>query len=277
LTGLASALVGCTGIGTSASPTATSSATATSGVNAQVVGSDFAVGPNRFTFYLTNDQKPLVAAKPIVYFFSLHGFNASPAGHGPATFETVASGSSLYVTHTTFNAAGKWGAEIDVTAGGKKRSLQVIFDVAKRSATPTVGAPAPRSHNPTLGQEPVSRLDSGRPPDDMHRVSIAAAISHHRPLVALFASAAYCGAFRCGDEISVLQQLERRYHSTVDFAHIDVFRNARPPHLSATAAQWHVPSQPWVFVVDRHGTVAAKFEGPASASEIGAAIRQASR
>jgi hypothetical protein len=111
----------------------------------------------------------------------------------------------------------------------------------------------------------------------MHRVSIATAISRHRPLVVLFASAAYCGAFRCGAEISVAQQLERRYRSTVDFAHIDVFRNAQPPHLSTTAAQWRVPSQPWVFVVDRHGTVAAKFEGPASASEIDAAIHRASR
>jgi hypothetical protein len=189
----------------------------------------------------------------------------------------VAPGTSLYVAHTTFNVAGKWGAEIDARLGGKKRSLQVIFDVAKRSVTPAIGAAAPRSRNPTLGQVPIRKLDSGHPPDNMHRVSIAAAIARHHPLVVLFASAAYCGTFRCGAEIAVLQKLQRRYRATVDFVHVDVFQNARPPHLSTTAAQWRVPSQPWVFVVNRSGKIAAKFEGPTSAGEIDAAIRDASR
>jgi hypothetical protein len=275
----------CAGIGNSATPTATSSASPSSGLDVRVVGSDFAVGSNRFTFNLSDNNRPMKTAKPVVYFFSLHGFNALPAGHSAATFRSVgaeigqASGgyTGLYVTRTTFDRSGKWGAEIDLVAGGKKRSLQTIFNVTKRSTTPAVGEAAPRSHNPTLAQEAVSKLDSGHPPDDMHRVNIASAIAHHRPLVVLFASAAYCGNFQCGPEIGVVRELERRYRAAVDFVHIDVFRNARPPHLSAPAVQWRVPSQPWVFIVDRHGVIVAKFEGPAAASEIEAAIRRASR
>jgi hypothetical protein len=239
-----------------------------------VIGTDFAVGRNRFTFTLENNNQTIVGAKPMVYFFSLHGFNASPAGKSAATYESVGSPSKrrgttgVYVAHTTFDQSGKWGAEIDVRSGGKKHSLQTIFDVTARSVTPAVGTAAPRSRNATVPQAPVSTLDSGVPPDDMHRISIAAAIAHHRPLLILFASAAYCGTFQCGPEISTVQSLQHQFRASVDFVHIDVFRGARPPHLSATAVQWHIRSQPWVFILDRDGTIAAKFEGPTGASEL---------
>jgi hypothetical protein len=273
-------LTACAGIGSSASPTATSSSSQFPGLAAQVVGTDFAVGRNRFSFSLSDKNRPLTSAKPEVYFFSLQGFNALPAGHSSATFQSVGPGLNqtvgVYVTHTTFDRSGKWGAEVDLNAGGKRRSLQVVFNVTKRSITPAVGAAAPRSNNPTLTRFPVSSLDSGHPPDDMHGVSIASAITHRQPLVVLFASAAYCGTFQCGPQIDVVEELERRYRAKVNFVHVDVFRNARPPQLSATAVQWHVPSQPWVFVVDRRGVIAAKFEGPVAASEIDAAIRQVS-
>lgn len=252
-------------------------------MEASVVGTDFAVGPSRFTFDLSNNNHPVTAAKPHVYFFSLHGFNALPAGNSTAVYTSVGSPSAggpstgVYVAHTTFDQAGKWGAEIDVQSGGKKRSLQTIFDVAVHSVTPAVGTAAPRSNNPTVSQEPVSKLDSGVPPDDMHQVSIAGAIARHRPLLVLFASSAYCGSFQCGPEIAAVQSVERRFRSSVDFVHVDVFRNARPSRLSTTAVQWRIRSQPWVFIVDRRGLIAAKFEGPAAASELEQAVLRASR
>lgn len=275
-------LTACAGVGSSASPTATSSGRVT-GVVAGVVGTDFAIGRNRFTFTLLDNDQPVTDAKPTVYFFALQGFNALPGGHSAATFESVGSSTSgrastaVYVTHTSFDRAGKWGAEIDLPRGGKKHSIQTIFDVTSRSVTPAIGAAAPRSRNPTISQEPVSMLDSGVPPDTMHRVSIANAIARHRALVVLFASAAYCGTFQCGAEIAAVQSLERQYHGSADFVHIDVFRDARPPHLSATAAQWHIPSQPWVFIVNRQGKIAGKFEGPASTSELASVLQRASR
>ncbi len=274
-------LSACAGIGSSASPTPTSSGQV-NGVVAGVIGTDFAVGRNRFTFTLANNSQPVTGAKPMVYFFALQGFNALPGGHGAAAFESVGSAArggastGIYVTHTTFDRAGKWGAEIDLQSGGKKHSLQTIFDVTSHGVTPAVGAAAPRSHNPTVSQEPVSRLDSGVPPDDMHRVSITNAIARHRPLLVLFASAAYCGAFQCGAEIAAVQSVEHRFRGAIDFVHIDIFRNARPSRLAATAVQWHIQSQPWVFVVDRRGVISAKFEGPASAGELEAALLRAS-
>lgn len=284
--GAASALMfllsACAGVGSSAAPTATTS-DHVAGLQAYVIGTDFSVGRNRFTFTLSDHNRPVPNAKPTVYFFSLHGFNALPAGHGPAVFQTVGSSSGggnetgIYVINTTFDRAGKWGAEIDLAGKGGKHSLQSIFDVTRKSITPQIGSAAPRSQNPTVAQEAITHLDSGHPPDDMHAISIATAIARHSPLVVLFASAAYCGTFQCGAEIAAVQRVEQQYRTRASFVHIDTFRNARPPHLSAPAAQWHIPSQPWVFVVDRRGIVVAKFEGPASSSELAGAIRRVLR
>lgn len=277
-------MTACGGIGDTAAPTATSPTGMNSGLASQVIGTDFSIGRNRFSFTLNDGSKPVAAAQLAVYFFSLRGFNALPAGHGAAHFIPLGTGSpagspsthGVYVIYTNFDRAGKWGAEIDLTRNGKRRTVQTIFNVAKRSITPASGIPAPRSKNPTLTQETAGRLDSARAPDDMHKVSIADAIARHRPVVVLFASAAYCGIFQCGLEIAVVKQLEKRYRDTVDFVHVDVFQNARPPRLSTTAKEWHIPSQPWVFVINRRGLIAAKFEGLTAESEIGAAIVSAS-
>src|SRR5947209_1568036 len=150
-------LAACAGIGSSASPTATSSGQVT-GIVAGVIGTDFAIGRNRFTFTLLDKNQPVTTAHPTVYFFALQGFNALPGGHTAATLESVgtaargSASAAIYVAHTTFDRAGKWGAEIDLRSSGKKHSLQTIFNVAPRSVTPSVGAAAPRSHNPTISQ-----------------------------------------------------------------------------------------------------------------------------
>jgi glutathione peroxidase-family protein len=38
--------------------------------------------------------------------------------------------------------------------------------------------------------------------------------------------------------------------------------------------QWHLPGEPWTFLVGRDGRIKAKFEGSVSMTELGQAIRQ---
>jgi hypothetical protein len=38
--------------------------------------------------------------------------------------------------------------------------------------------------------------------------------------------------------------------------------------------QWHLPGEPWTFLVGRDGRIKAKFEGSVSMTELGHAIRQ---
>jgi hypothetical protein len=37
--------------------------------------------------------------------------------------------------------------------------------------------------------------------------------------------------------------------------------------------QWHLPSEPWIFLVGRDGRIKAKFEGAVGRAELLAAVR----
>ena len=37
--------------------------------------------------------------------------------------------------------------------------------------------------------------------------------------------------------------------------------------------EWHLPSEPWVFVVGRDGLIKARFEASVSVAELGTAVR----
>jgi hypothetical protein len=38
--------------------------------------------------------------------------------------------------------------------------------------------------------------------------------------------------------------------------------------------QWGLPTEPWAFVVDRHGRIAARIEGAYSVRELTAAVKK---
>jgi hypothetical protein len=263
------------------------SASSANGLQVQVASSDLAVGRNRFTFGLIDNNRPVSTGEPTVTFYFIARNNRATAiAQIHARFNYFASGladtsansaaieiKGVYVGYATFDRAGTWGIEVRIRYRGRIRVVRSQqFIVLPHSYTPAVGSPAPRSHNPTIAQLPAAKLDSGNPPDDMHRLSIAQALVLHKPLVVLFATAAYCTSRLCGPEIQVIQQLERRYRSRVNFVHIEIYNNARPPQFAPTVLQWRLQTEPWVFVVNRSGRIAAKFEGPTPGSEIAPTI-----
>jgi hypothetical protein len=283
------------GCGAHASTRATTSVNAGSqgsaGLQLIVASSDLAVGWNRFTFGLIRNNHPLSLPLARTAFFRLRGSNGTRTTSGVARFNYFARGlphternqaavalGGVYVEKVRLTRPGSWGVSVQVPYRGKTQVARQEFTVQKRSLSPAVGSAAPRSHNPTIAQEPATKLDSGRPPDDMHRLSIAGAIAQHRPLVVLFATAAYCTSRLCGPEIEVVQSLENRYRGRVNFVHIEIYKNANPAAgYAATVKQWHLVTEPWVFIVGRNGRIQAKFQGPTPASELIPAIRAALR
>lgn len=262
---------------------------AASPIQAVVASTDLAVGTNRFTFGVLNNNHPVETGTPHLTFFWLGGAHPVREGTALARFNQFAKGlkdtdanqaaidiGGVFVAYPTFRSPGKWGVVVQLPVAGRERTLQAAFVVQRHSSAPAVGSPAPRSNNPTTATMPATKLDSGRPPDDMHKLSIAAAIAQHRPLVVLFATAAFCQSRLCGPEIEVVQGIEKRYRGRVNFVHIEVYKNANPAYGYAPAmSQWGLTTEPWVFVVDRRGKVAAKFEGPTPASEIQPVLNRA--
>jgi hypothetical protein len=142
-----------------------------------------------------------------------------------------------------------------------------------------VGQSAPRSENPTAAQVPdVSYIDSGQPPDDMHAISIADAIARHRPTLVVFATPAFCTSATCGPQIQAIQALEPAYRDRLTFVHVEVYTDIRPDpskrQLSPVMTEWHLQTEPWVFLVNRSGDIGAVFEGAAATDELKQAVDQ---
>ncbi|MGI8824709.1 MAG: TlpA family protein disulfide reductase [Chloroflexota bacterium] len=253
-----------------------------------IASTDLSIGRDRFTFGLLAVNHPLEVPRVSVEFFSFHGTGATATQRLQARFNYFARGlkdtdanraaieiGGVFVAYPTFKHAGTWGILITAPYHGHRYVLRDEFTVKTHGTTPDIGSAAPRSHNPTTAQEPASKLDSGRPPDDMHRLSIAAAIAQHRPLVVLFATAAFCTSRLCGPEIGVVQGLERKYRRRVNFIHIEIFKDAQYSHgFAPTVKQWGLVTEPWVFVIDRRGFITAKFEGPTPVGELDPAIQK---
>ena len=79
--------------------------------------------------------------------------------------------------------------------------------------------------------------------------------------------------------MSVVDTVRRRLSSAkVRFIHVEAYRDNNPRDgFNRWMRQWGLPSQPWTFVVGSDGRVRAKFEGPLSAAELVAAVREVLR
>ncbi len=172
---------------------------------------------------------------------------------------------------------GWWGAELSVERGGERHEgLRLRFFVVAEGEEPAVGDPAPATRQRTLtGGVDIAELSTAQPPNpEMHRLTIADALELDRPLVVTFATPAFCRTRFCGPVLEqVVTPLSERYAGRVEFLHIEPFDPARLRDDGAFAAvpamqEWGLSTEPWVFVVDAQGLVAAKFEGVVSQQEI---------
>ncbi len=151
-----------------------------------------------------------------------------------------------------------------------------ILDVKARSVTPAVGSSAPRSDNPTTATEPARKISTQRPPDTaLLRYSIADSIDDGVPFVVAFATPQFCQTRVCGPTVDIVSAVRKRFvGQPVRFIHVEIYEDNNPAlGVNRWVKQWKLPSEPWVFVVDRNGIIRAKFEGAVSADEVEQAVR----
>jgi hypothetical protein len=200
----------------------------------------------------------------------------------PAPYQgDLLQGKGVYVVHQTFDKPGFYSATVHASKGPISTTTTAAFQVLATDPTPAVGTAAPRSRNATKDQvTDIATIDTGVPPDDMHYISVADAIAAHHPVVVYFGSPSFCRSKTCGPEVEVVKTLEAKYRSRgIDFVHIETFKGGRPDNTDLSKAttspwfdEWHLTTDPWVFVVDASGNVAAKFDGPTAPGEIDPAL-----
>lgn len=266
-----------------------------------LVNTQVAAGRNRLAFAIFDKDGALIHdATASVRLYTLDGDRAEAAGemqlHGATLRENLAhkhpDGSThthadplitVYAGEADLNKTEWWGAELSVKQGGKEyNTVRLRFFVLPDSSEPAIGEAAPRTIQPVLRDvDDIARIDSSTPPrPELHERTIAEALDAGRPAVVVFATPAFCQTRFCGPMVdAVVAPLVPDYKNRVSFIHIEPYEldEARAGKLVPVPAmaQWGLTTEPWVFVLDAKGRVAAKFEGVASQDEVRAALDRA--
>jgi hypothetical protein len=242
-----------------------------------VVSSELLVGTNRVLIAMFDENDAPVGgpeAKMHVEFFDLAKSESDPVSAADAAWVWAVPGErGLWeVPDVKLDAAGKWGASVSVHGGGiEEDDLGVGFVVNEKGTTPAIGAAAPASDTPTASDvKKLSEITSDPKPDPrFYETSIAGAIAKHEPFVVVFATPKYCTSQVCGPTLDVVKRISEDWPD-ITFIHVEVYDLSDVSSLKPVPAmtQWGLPGEPWVFVVDSKGDVAAKYEGVVSPPEL---------
>lgn len=237
--------------------------------------------------FLVVDPRGRVVATPHARVWVGRSLHARPFATTTARLEPIgvpgvstgADAKAIYVAHVRVPAAGRFQV-VARPVGGRER-IAGLGDliVHQRSASPMVGSRAYPSDTPTLASTGgrTESLTTRVPPDRaLLRTSVAAALAAHTPFVVTFATPRYCESRICGPVVDVVNQVRKRYADTpVRFIHVEIYKDNNPSKgRNRWVEQWHLPGEPWTFLVGRDGRIKAKFQGSVSTHELGEAIRR---
>ena len=240
--------------------------------------SEVVTGENRFLIGLLNDEDAPIASPEIsmhVAFYDLSESDERPDFETDAKFiDTGPRG--LYVTYPTFDSPGEWGAEVTVEGPDLEETVRASFEVGEEGSTPAIGERVPASKTPTAEHGELEAITTDtKPHPGFYDTSIHEAVKAGRPFVVTFATPKFCTSAVCAPTLDIVKK-ESTDWPGVEFIHVEVYELDDTTDLEPVPAvrQWGLPSEPWVFVVDSDGRLAAKFEGTVSANELADALKE---
>ena len=187
-----------------------------------------------------------------------------PAFRAATTTDDPDAASAVYSTQIEFPKDGEWRIAAVIREGDKLSATVLAgIDVGRYHRVPRVGEPAPKIHTPTVedvGGDPA-KITTRIPPDTQNRVDYADALGKE-PIILLFATPQFCQSRVCGPVVDVAEQVKQLYGDKAAFIHMEIFKDNDPgkgPNQQVRA--FHLPSEPWLFAIDKNGTVGEVIEG----------------
>ena len=249
-------------------------------------------GENRVGFGLFDRaRKQIVDAPAALYVAPIKG--GPVRGPFPARYESLEvkpqfqsegvkadpdSATSVYVSDVKFGRPGDY--EVlgvvrldDNLAAAESAAVRVVKD----SPVPEPGEPAIRVETPTkadVGGD-LQQIDTRSPPSTMHDANLVDVLGK-KPVVLIFATPALCQSRVCGPVVDIAEQVKAGYEGDAEFIHMEIYNDNEPSKgFREQVVKWRLPTEPWVFTIDREGKVAAFLEGAFSARELEAAVAKA--
>jgi hypothetical protein len=263
-----------------------------------LAASEFVVGTNRFPFGLVDVNGDFLEGAAVnVRFFLAEGEAVTLKTEAVAHWRTIPANflhvhedgeqhghldfQGIYVVdEVELPKAGIWIADFTALASGNSspKIQEAGFRVLSESIAPAIGSRVPATENLTINDAPFAELSTRSVErDELHNISVAVARDTGNPFVVVFASPQFCVSAMCGPVLEVVDGAREALGEEIEFIHIEPWglaaaREEGQLTQSAAALEWHLATEPWVFVVDSDGRVAARIEGLATQDEIVAAV-----
>lgn len=139
---------------------------------------------------------------------------------------------------------------------------EITVSTKEASPVPAIGEKAPKVQTDTLetAAGDISKIDTREPPSDMH--SNFADVVGKKPVALLFSTPQLCQTLVCGPVTDIALQMQASYGDRMTFIHQEVYvDNDIQKGLREPLKKFSLPSEPWLFVVDKSGRITARLEG----------------
>ena len=241
-----------------------------------VASNDFGVGTPRVPFVIFEGSQPITNAQSIAMIaFDLASGTPTPGWKGSATNYSDYN-IPYWVAYPQLPHAGYWGLGAIVTrADGSTMQAQFTIQALDKPNAPQIGDTPPASHNRTLASEPdISKLSSDNPAEPgLYQMTVAQALQSGKPTVVTFATPAYCTSRLCAPVVNSVKTVFHDLKDKANFIHIEVYKTFNPLVYADEMAEWRLLGEPWTFVIDAKGKVAANLGGPVSPRELKEALQ----
>lgn len=248
--------------------------------------SNLAGMPTYVAFGLGKDGVPSFGSDATIWLVPDPATGSAPVGPVPAKYRAYSNPGppplpqGVRSALVTFDRPGVWFLVADAEVGGERRVGWAAYQVYPKeiSRTPYPGQPALASQTPTFADHRgVNPICTREPACDMHQVTLASALKSGKPVAFTIGTPKFCRSNVCGPNLDELIAVEKELGSKAVFIHADVYKDDKAEtiqrqEVAPTFREWALESEPWLFLIDRKGVVASRFEGPLTADQIKVAL-----
>jgi hypothetical protein len=196
---------------------------------------------------------------------SIESLATEPAFRADTTIEDHDAAQVVYATELNLPSAGEWRIAAIIREDGELRGTPIgTAVVGEFKRIPRPGQRAPLIHTPTaqdVGGD-LSKITTRIPPDTQNKVDYAEALGKE-PIVLLFATPEFCQSRVCGPVVDVAEQAKQEYGDKAAFIHMEIYNENDPAkRVRPQVRAFRLPTEPYLFTIDRGGIVRAAVEGP---------------
>ncbi len=242
-----------------------------------VASADLAAGRSRLVLTLWDGPERLDGVQEMdvtLYHLDEKGNTSEQVWTGEAQAYEMAD-MQYWVSYPDFPGAGYYGVQtLFTTADGKRVENRALLEAHAAPAAPALGAHVPPSQTRTLDDAPLEALSSGPPyVEKFYQMTVAQAAEAGKTAIIAFVTPGFCTSALCEPVLQSVATASETLGDEVNVVHVEIYRDFANEEMDPAVAEWKLPSEPWIFVLNADGTVGARLDGPVGPTELLEAVR----